>query len=388
MQQPKGNHDHRLYGLDTLRAIAISIVLMENYRVVSDINFFGFMSEQGWAGVVLFFVLSGYLIGNQIFSAFVKEQDFSLTLFYIRRLLRTLPVYYAVLALYFIFPTALNNTDATPLWKLLTFTQNLDMNVHSTFKHSWSLCVEEQFYLVLPLAAMIIAYSKKSLTLGWLVLVVATLLVIFMRAYNWYAHGQASISGQSFMDHIYHSTFTRFDELLLGVAIAMLKNFYPSTFERVQQKGNLLLATGLISVGIMFYVFQNYLRIPGYGFSLWVTTFGYTLLAIAFGILVLAALSPNSLLHRIRIPGATSIALWSYAIYLIHPIIFHVIKAPLTQYGFDVNTGLSVAIFMLTTVFCGWILYVIVETPFMKLRARYFPTNFDAAQKQHVLGNS
>ncbi|MES2673769.1 MAG: hypothetical protein V4660_05985 [Pseudomonadota bacterium] len=76
MQQPKGNYDHRLYGLGRLRAIAIGMVLMENYREVGQVNLASFMSEQGWAGVVLFFVLSGYLIGNQVFSVFVKSKIF------------------------------------------------------------------------------------------------------------------------------------------------------------------------------------------------------------------------------------------------------------------------------------------------------------------------
>ena len=118
----------RLDGLDTLRAIAIIIVLIYHYKVVvSRENLFGFISSVGWTGVDLFFVLSGYLIGNQVLSAIAKGQEFSLRLFYIRRFLRTLPNYYFVLALYFIFPVALSGTATAPLWSFLTFTQNLDM---------------------------------------------------------------------------------------------------------------------------------------------------------------------------------------------------------------------------------------------------------------------
>lgn len=63
----------RLDGLDTLRAIAIIIVLIYHYKVVvSPENLFGFISSVGWTGVDLFFVLSGYLIGNQVLSAFSK----------------------------------------------------------------------------------------------------------------------------------------------------------------------------------------------------------------------------------------------------------------------------------------------------------------------------
>ncbi|MGV8837017.1 acyltransferase family protein [Cellvibrio sp.] len=377
MNRPMDVHNNnRLYGLDTLRAIAILIVLIYHYKVVvSRENIFGFMSQLGWTGVDLFFVLSGYLIGNQILSAFAKRQDFSLKLFYIRRFLRTLPNYYFVLALYFIFPVALSGTDTAPLWSFLTFTQNLDLRAGETFTHSWSLCIEEQFYLIFPVIALLIAYTKRSIPLAWMAIASAMLLAIFLRGLNWYAHDEAAISMQSFMEHIYYSSFTRFDELLPGVAIALLKNFHPATYTAVLRRGNLLLAIGLISTGIMFYVFRNYAYIEGYGTTLTVTALGYSLLAISFAILVLAALSPNSILHRIRIPGAASIALWSYAIYLIHKPIFQVLKVPLTEYGIDINGGLGVVIIMAVSIFCGWALYFFVETPFMNIRGKYFPSN-------------
>ena len=104
----ENHHNNRLYGLDTLRAIAIIIVLIYHYKVVvSSENIFGFMSQLGWAGVDLFFFFFCYLIGNQVLSAIAKGQAFSLKLFYIRRFLRTLPNYYFVLALYYIFLGAL-----------------------------------------------------------------------------------------------------------------------------------------------------------------------------------------------------------------------------------------------------------------------------------------
>ena len=366
----------RLYGLDTLRAIAIIIVLIYHYKVVvSRENIFGFMSQLGWTGVDLFFVLSGYLIGNQILSAFAKGQDFSLKLFYIRRILRTLPNYYFVLALYFLFPIDLSGTATAPLWSFLTFTQNLDLRAGETFTHSWSLCIEEQFYLIFPVIALLIAYTKRSIMLGWIAIISSMLLAIFLRGFNWYAHDKAAISMQSFMEHIYYSSFTRFDELLPGVAIALLKNFHPVTYAAILRRGNLLLVAGLVSVGIMFYVFQNYAYIETYGTTLQVTAFGYSFLAISFAILVLAALSPNSLLHRVRIPGAASLAFWSYAIYLIHKPLFQVLKAPLSGYGIDMNGWLGVVIVMAVSIFCGWALYFFVETPFMNLRERFYPSN-------------
>jgi len=132
----------RLQGLDTLRAFAIIIVLLFHYMVVvSNENTFGYITRIGWMGVDLFFVLSGYLIGNQVFSAVKKQQNFSLKQFYIRRFLRTLPNYYVVFLLYFIFPDTLNGVTTAPIWKFLSFTQKLEFRPMVVFSHSWSLCI-------------------------------------------------------------------------------------------------------------------------------------------------------------------------------------------------------------------------------------------------------
>src|SRR5262249_54468852 len=101
----------------------------------------------GWIGVDLFFVLSGYLIGNQIFKPLAAGDNPSLGAFFIRRFLRTLPCYYAVLGIYFLW-----NDGAAPTAKYVFFTQNF--GIPETFAPSWSLCVEEQFYLLFPLIVL------------------------------------------------------------------------------------------------------------------------------------------------------------------------------------------------------------------------------------------
>ena len=216
MQNTLENHTKtRLHGLDTLRAIAIIIVLIYHYRVVvSPENIFGVMSQLGWTGVDLFFVLSGYLIGNQILSALAKGQSFSLKTFYIRRFLRTLPNYYFVLALYFIFPAVFAGTATASIWSFLSFTQNLDMRPGQTFTHSWSLCIEEQFYLIFPVVALLIISAKRSTAVAWSAIGGAIVLAMFLRGFNWYSHGQAAITTSEFWNHIYYSSYTRFDELL------------------------------------------------------------------------------------------------------------------------------------------------------------------------------
>jgi peptidoglycan/LPS O-acetylase OafA/YrhL len=349
---------------------------MYHYQVVvSQENIFGFMSELGWVGVDLFFVLSDYLIGNQILSPLAKGQNFSLKLFYIRRFLRTLPNYYAVLALYFIFPMSLSGTTTAPLWSFFTFTQNLDLRPGQTFTHSWSLCIEEQFYLIFPLVALAFALIKRSVTLAWSAIIAAIVFGIVMRGYNWYEHGREAISASDYWRYIYYSSFTRFDELLPGIAIALLKNYHTAIYQKLLNRGNLIAAVGMLSTAAIFYMFHNYFYINNYGFSFFAASFGFSLLAISFGLLVLAALSPASLLGRIRIPCAAILALWSYAIYLIHKPIFQVLKTYLPEHGIDISQSMGVAIVMGVSLIAGWALYQFVETPFMKLRDKFYPDN-------------
>ena len=95
----------RIHGLDTLRALAVSLVVLHHYTLfVSDAPTFGWAGEIGWAGVDLFFALSGYLIGNQILAAVGSTRGLGLGRFYARRLLRTLPNFWVVLALYALWP--------------------------------------------------------------------------------------------------------------------------------------------------------------------------------------------------------------------------------------------------------------------------------------------
>lgn len=364
----------RIDGLDTLRACAIVLVLMSHYSVVvSHKSTFGFLTNMGWMGVDLFFVLSGYLIGNQILAPLARGASFSLPSFFARRLLRTVPNYLAVLALYLLLPSQLGGSQTASLWRFLTFTQNFGLHFGETFSHSWSLCVEEQFYLILPLAAVLLASRRQALRWGWLVLAAAIVAGMVVRGWAWTAHGQNAISNVDFAVHVYYSSFARFDELLPGVAIAMLKNFHGGLYDAILRRGNALLLGGLAALAIMVYLFLNYFQIDDYGFTFSMMTFGYPLLAASFAVLTLAALSPGSLLHRVRIPGAEQLALWSYALYLAHKPIFKLVLEPLGRWQVDMDAPVGIALVMAAAVLAGWLLYRVVETPFMRARARWFP---------------
>jgi peptidoglycan/LPS O-acetylase OafA/YrhL len=354
----------RLPGLDLLRALAIALVLMTHYDgFVNRGSTFGFIGEVGWAGVDLFFVLSGYLIGNQLLAPAARGEPLGLKTFFARRLLRTLPNYYVVLAVYLLLPhSVIAGKSMAPAWRYLSFTQNFGLMYGQTFTHSWSLCIEEQFYLVLPLAVMALVGDRRSARLMWCVLVAAI-------GVGMAGRGMAFLNGQeAFAAPVYYASYARFDELLPGVAIAMLKNFHPGLFERILKHGNALLAAGFgMAAAVLVCIRYD---LPS---TFMTSTFGFSLTAIGFAVLTCSALSPSSLLNRVRVPGAASLALWSYAVYLVHKPVFMALRPELERRAIDPASPLTVVAVMAAGIFGGWVLYRLVETPFMRLRARWYP---------------
>lgn len=363
----------RLHGLDTLRSCAILLVIAYHFKAfVSGANTFGFLSQIGWAGVDLFFVLSGYLIGNQIFASLIR-QDFSLKVFHSRRFLRTLPNFYVVLALYFLFPSVMGGNTPPELWRFLSFTQNLGLHTGTAFSHAWSLCIEEQFYLILPalaLAFLLTAkHCKKSMAYAWVLLIGLIVSGMLLRGWLWQ---NLVHNDETFYNYIYYSSLGRFDELLPGVALALIKNYHRPLWQRLLQWGNQFLAAGLVCVALMWYLFANFHYLEGQGYTYMMTTVGYSLMAISFALLAVAALSPKSLLYKVRIPGCYHLAAWSYAIYLVHKAIFFILKAPFKQAGIDLESPLALSVMMLCSLLAGYLLYRLIESPFMHLRDKYF----------------
>jgi peptidoglycan/LPS O-acetylase OafA/YrhL len=359
----------RIHGLDTLRALAVSLVVLHHYTLfVSDAPTFGWVGTMGWAGVDLFFALSGYLIGNQIVAALGSARGFGLARFYGRRLLRTLPNFWAVLALYALWPAWRGGTPMLPLWQYLTFTQNIHLQPGTAFSHAWSLCIEEQFYMLLPAAAVIGAALGRGgvrLRWAWCALALAVAGGMLARATIWHDGQDATNRLGYYYRYIYYSSWCRADELLAGVALALLKHRVPGLWRRILAHGNRLLAAGLLVLGAAFAWFLD----DHYGFAQ--TVAGYPLLALGCALLILAALAPGSLLHRVRVPGAASLALWSYAIYLTHKSVSMLVAARMARAGFGAEDAATIAACMLASLAAGWLLFVLVETPFMRLRARW-----------------
>ncbi|WP_229458905.1 acyltransferase family protein [Massilia glaciei] len=363
----------RVHGLDTLRALAIVFVVLHHYVLfVSGEDTFGWVGSIGWVGVDLFFALSGYLIGNQLFAAMRSEQGLSLWRFYARRLLRTLPNFYFVLALYFCWPYFRNGLALPPLWEFLTFTQNINLRPGTAFSHAWSLCIEEQFYLVLPAGALLIASMRRSLGWAWAALALGLVGGMLVRASVWNDLVANDGGSSQFFTDIYYSTLCRLDELIAGVALALLRQYHPGLWQRLTSHGNVALAGGVALSALTFTLFLN----DRYGYG--VTVFGYPMLALSFGLLLVSALSPGSVLREMRVPGAASMALWSYAIYVLHKQVCILANAQLRSWGLEPDMPLAVAAMLALSVLTGWLLFRMVEAPFMALRDRYVPSNLNA----------
>ena len=362
----------RLHGLDTLRALAVTLVVLHHYTlfVSNDDHTFGWVGRIGWVGVDLFFALSGYLIGNQIFAAMRSGAGLSMKNFYARRLLRTLPNYFVILAIYFLWPAFGEGAPLAPLWRYLSFTQNLGLEPGTGFSHSWSLAIEEQFYLLLPALAMLGAALRLRIPAAWIAVALVVAGGMLLRSQLWLEHVDGQKYGTWFYYKlIYYSSFCRLDELVAGVALALLKNRHPGAWTRLTEYGNAWLALGVCVTACTFWM----LLADRYSFAS--TVFGYPLLALGFGLLILAALSRGSLLRDLRVTGAGSLAVWSYAIYLAHRGASAVGAQWLSKMGYGPQTGVAIVALLALSVLSGWLLYRVVETPFMALRERWVPSN-------------
>lgn len=365
----------RLPGLDTLRALAILLVFAYHYQgFVSGEATFGWASELGWTGVDLFFVLSGYLIGHQLLRTAASPSGLSLPRFWARRLMRTVPAFWVVLALYLVFPALMGGREPPPWWRFVSFTQNIQLIPGTAFSHAWSLCIEEQFYLVLPLLVAIGVRQRLPRWLGWALIAAGTVAAMVWRHHLWTRYG--SIAGgeiAGYYPNVYYATLCRADEFLPGLAIAMFRHQQPLLWQRALAHGQAWLLAGVVAVGAMFAALNAGYYTDEVGYGMAMTTVGYSLMAWAWAVLLMAALCPGSALHRWRVPGAAPLALWSYSIYLTHKPLAHIANNLLMAQGVDRTSLITVAVASLASLLGGWLLHVLVERQGLALRDRWWP---------------
>lgn len=361
------NQKIKLYGLDHLRSFAIAFVFLFHYgRLFPHPDWTNTISKFGWTGVDLFFVLSGFLIASQLFATIAKNEIISFKTFFIKRFFRIIPLYLFTLTLYFLFPIVREREALAPLWKYLTFTHNigLDLRSQGTFSHAWSLCIEEQFYLLLPIILIGLTHFKLK-SMGFYLLTILYMSCFLVRLYSWNTLVLPFKEMDDFWAYwykwIYYPTYCRLDGLLVGVTIAASVQFAQEFTNWVNRFVYWVLLLGIVTLVIAY----NFcLDQESFIASIW----GFPLVSLGYGLLVWVAICPASFLYKLQSKFSACIASLSYSIYLIHKIIVHLTQEILSSYKIEKEGNLMFILCISTTLLVSFLMQQLIEKPFMKWR--------------------
>ena len=297
----------RIPELDALRGLAaVSVVAFHAWPTVFFL---------GWAGVDLFFVLSGFLI-----TSIILEQHHDprfLRIFYFRRLLRIWPVYFSVLAAVLVlnaFAPTPWPTEGLP-WHVV-FLQNVQRYAGQdppgfiySFYPSWSVALEEQFYLLWP--ALLAAFAFRRVT-GLVALMISASIALRIAGLH------------------EHLLLARFDGLSAGALLAQLLRHEPSPAQRHRLR-RVLLLIGALSLAYLAVYAARFWRSPVTHWqpSLFAATSGAALSLI--GLVVLASGSPA--LRLLRRGSLLRLGLISYALYMWHMPVLNYVPGALERLG-------------------------------------------------------
>lgn len=362
-------NSERLYGLDHLRTVAIILVLLYHYRAFKHPGWIDSIGRFGWTGVDLFFVLSGFLISSQLFKENKCNRKISLKTFYIKRFFRIFPAYFFTVFLYFTFPFFREREALSPIWKFVTFTQNYGLDVISrgTFSHAWSLCIEEQFYLILPLLLLILIPTRLfRYFVVFIIAVIGFSMTARVIAWNEFIIGTDTASPdfwKLWYMKIYYPTHTRLDGLGIGVLTGYLMQYSSGFKKTVEANGNRLFFLGIVLLGISFWVCNEQA-------SKTASIFGFTLVAVSFGFILMAAVSPSSFLYRTKSYITAQLAALSYAVYLSHKGIIHLVQEGFDYFKLETSDNISLVVCLFTCILGGVFYRFVIEKPFSVLKTK------------------
>jgi len=336
------------------------------------------LKPYSWIGVDLFFVLSGYLIGTQLLTPIARGERPDLGAFYLRRSLRILPAFLVVLVLYTVLPVLWEAPDMQPPWRFLTFTMNFDLayQLNGTFSHAWSLCVEAQFYLILPLILLLFG-RIRSATPALAVAILIVLIGMVLRSAIWnevigarLEMGNYKGLGFLYLKDIYYPTYCRLDGLVFGVLLAAAKVFWPELWRHADSRvmftgGAVSLAASLALAAYRGALAPAQAHLPT--LSLPGAVAAYPLFAFGCTLILASLIKAEALLSRWRLPGATLVAALSYSLYLTHKLVMHLDGLVIGTDRLQGWTGLLV--YFGTSLVAAGALWLVIERPFLRMRS-------------------
>jgi peptidoglycan/LPS O-acetylase OafA/YrhL len=368
---PRAEHGVYLPALDGIRAFAVLLVIPHNVNVLTDplpgfAYLWGKYVQFGWAGVQLFFVLSGFLISRALLES--RESPNYYSAFFGRRVLRIFPLYYAtliiILILWPLLPSA-GEAVSEPAAKQFfywTFLANWTSPLGGDIKgisHFWSLAVEEQFYLLWP-------FVVHRRTPGALLRICASLVVLALGFRILLAYIGAS------PECSYEFTCCRMDALAAGSAVAILHS--DPRWKAVLQRHQ---ATLLWSAGGALALGELTTR-AFYREGLATLTYGHVLLDFAFAALVAAAAIGVAGRARwfaasLSVSPLRAIGKYSYGMYVIHyPLNRYLTRPWMEARHVSYSAGIAYACAMVAVSFgLAYVSYHVFEKRFLALK-RYF----------------
>jgi peptidoglycan/LPS O-acetylase OafA/YrhL len=353
----------RREGLDLLRAVAILLVLFHHMARASQgpawlLALHRHLVTGGWVGVDLFFVLSGFLVSSLLFDEEKLHGSISFRRFFVRRGFKIYPSYWVLLFVGWAWFGDRAGFSARDYACNLAFLQNyVGRRVWGV---TWSLCIEEHFYVLLPLLLLTMKRfggdpSAPFRRLPWVCLLTAAgcLLARILTAEKVPYSPLAS----EFPTHL------RIDSLLFGVGLSFLQHYQTSAYDRVA-RGGVWLALGGALLLLLAFWFDVSLT--------WVHTVGYTVFYVAAGALVVWA---RSLAPFEGLPtrGLAFVGRHSYSIYLWHTATNMLSLRLLTRGSLWGWLGYG-ATYLAASIALGVGMAKAVEFPFLRLRDRWAPS--------------
>ena len=352
----------RIFGLDLLRAIAIICVVHVHISFLLENTPLEFLTNIPWPhGVEMFFVLSGFLIGKSLISnahshdgILDKTQVLS---FYKRVMMRILPNYYAILLVHYILVRIQfisGDIHAFPMWQFATFTQNLFTPFYGFYWESWSLSVQWWFYILFPMMLWGLGrWIHPKISVPFLYLTFLLLAIIYRMTV-------CCNAGDHFWWGVWleKTVASRLDAVFTGVLVSWVYHYYQEQWNKY--------AVASFMAGIALMVMVSV--IPRH-----IGTFYYNILYLTLGPTAIALWIP--LFYRYKrgktpLKGMVAhLSVLSYSIFLTNLLVAYIIVAQCPETFRNMGAwGYIVCWIWILAV--SYILYIVVERPFMKLRAR------------------